>query len=739
MRKICIFIFLVMATTIHLAQTSEIFLAKSGSSPYSILLSEDAGANEKEAANVLNNYFTKVTGISLPISQQQSNYKTYIILREKILQDPATTQDSFEIKNEDQNIVIIGHAKKGILYAVYHFIETYLKCRKWAPNEPVECPNLKELKIKLPIDINESPSFQYREVHSTAIKDQEYMDWNKLHYLEELWGLWGHSYHKLVDPEYYKTNPEYFAFFKGKRRPEQLCLSNEKVMEESIKTLEKLFQENPTAQYWSISPNDEIGYCECDLCAPINHSEGGPQGPLVKFINKIAEKYPDKKFTMLAYGATSRPTLKTKPRENVIIFLSNIDAYRNDPIGEEKSAASFRNNLEGWLQQTPNVLIWDYYTQFTNYLAPFPDVLNITENLNFYHQMKVEGIFAQLGGSNYVHQNELKTYILAKKLWNNEENAALLLDEFLKGYYHNGAPYIKEYLLKIKNYLNESGRNLDIYGNPVNEYNTYLTPEIMDELSNLFDKAELAETDSMIKHRIHKLRLAFDFTYLQQARFYGRDKNGIYIQNKKGKWIVNNEVKKRVKRFTTKATKEGILQLSESGYPITEYLIEWKKIFQTGALPNLAMGATVHFEKLWIPDFPAKKEKTLTDGMYGLKDFSYNWLLFNESNTITIHLDEPKKVLNISASFLEDQRHWIFLPKTIKIAVSKDGQNYRDLPIQHFQTTENYLINPHEVSFTMNDTIQYIRFSFEPLNELPEWKNNPSKNPLIAIDEIWVN
>ncbi|MCQ4034441.1 DUF4838 domain-containing protein [Kaistella montana] len=739
MKETCITLFFLMIASIHHAQKREICLTKSGNSSYAILISEKAGTTEIKAAQIISHYFQEVTGINLPIENHKTPHHDYLIIREKEMQDLTSKQDAFEIKNEGKDILLIGNPNKGVLYAVYHFIENYLQCKKWAPNEPAVCPSLKEINIELPLQINESPSFNYREIHSTAINDQEYMDWHKLHYLEDLWGLWGHSYNRLVSPENFKAHPEYFAFFQGKRRPEQLCLSNEKVFEETIVSLEKLFKEHPTAKYWSISPNDDIGYCECDLCRPINEAEGGPQGPLMRFINKISERYPEKKFTTLAYGSTSRPPLQTRPRENVIIFLSNIDLFRNDPVAKEKSAAFFVDNLKGWLQKTPNVFIWDYYTQFTNYVAPFPDVLNIGENIEYYKTMNVDGVFAQLGGNHYVHQNEIKTYLLAKKLWNSSENTDQLLDDFLAGYYQKAAPRIKEYLQKMKFYLKESGRNLDIYGNPVSEYQSYLTPEIMDEMSSLFDDAEKTSGDRQIIHRIQKLRLAFDYAYLQQARFYGRDKNGIYVQNQNGKWILNKTIPKRVKTFISTAKKVGITELAESGYSLKTYETEWKKIIKTGVLDNSAIGSEVHFEHPWISDFPGKKEKTLTDGMYGFPDFSYNWLLFNLSNTITLKMDSPKRVHDISMSFLEDQRHWIFLPNNVQVSVSKDGINYQVFSPQMLNTEENYSINTQKTTFIVDDVIQYIKVSFTPLDQLPEWKSHPNKKPLVAIDEIWVN
>lgn len=85
-------------------------------------------------------------------------------------------------------------------------------------------------------------------------------------------------------------------------RTDQLCLSNEQVLKLILKTLEQRFKENPEAKYWSVSPNDNNNYCECDLCRKIDNEDGGQQGSLIRFINKIAFQYPEKTFTTLAWN-----------------------------------------------------------------------------------------------------------------------------------------------------------------------------------------------------------------------------------------------------------------------------------------------------------------------------------------------------------------------------------------------------------------------------------------------------
>lgn len=714
-------------------------LAQGGYSTYQILLAENASATEQKAAEVLQHYFYRVTRVQLPITRIREESKPYINIGKTSVPEKENSAESFTIKSKGKEILIRGEDGKSTLYGVYYFITHYLHCRKWAPNEKAECPKIPNLKIQFPIYVEKTPSFEYREVYSTAENDPEYMEWYGLHHLDDLWGLWGHSFSKLVPSSLFSRHPEYFSLVDGKRRTDQLCLSSEDVLQLTYNTLDHYFKENPTARYWSVSPNDNNNYCECDLCRKTDDEEGGPQGSLTRFVNKVAAHYPEKTFTTLAYGAALQPPLKTKPRSNVVVFLSNIDIYRNHPVSTEPSAASFRTILKGWQSLTSRIFIWDYYTQFTNYLAPFPDVHNIGGNMTYYQNQGISGIFAQMGGHTYVDQNELKTYILSRKLWDADLSDADLTDEFLNGYYGKAAPVIKGYMLQLKAALQDSGRSLDIYGNPVNEYNSYLTPENMEDFSNQFDEAEKLAGNTTIRQRIQKLRLAFDYTYLQQARFYGLEKHGIFTRNSSGKLNVREGLPLRVKRFVKKAESSGVKELSEGGASPADYYKEWERIFENGIIENKALGVNVQFHTPFIPDYPAKKEATLTDGMYGFQDFSYNWLLFENGFSVTLDLSEEKQVHTITVDFLEDQKHWIFLPQSVHIQGSTDGMTYRELAKKiQFLTEEEYTTGTHKARFSVKENFRFLKVSAVAIPSLPSWKTGKNKKPLMGVSEIGV-
>lgn len=746
--KITLFFLCLM--TVQQICSQDLELAGNERSVYSILIPEDPSKLEKRSAEVFRDYFKKVTGVSLTVQKEGETGEVPVISIGNTgfsgdigLEKPR--EESFRITVKDHNLVIKGGSGQGLLYGVYTFIEKFLGCRKWYAGEPPYIPEKKKFTLSVDTEVEEAPAFLFREVYFPGSWDDEYLEWHKLHRFTDLWGIWGHSFEKLVPSSvYFKDHPEYYALVNGERKPVQLCLSNEDVLELTVDRFKEEMKQKPYAIYWSISPNDDIGYCECDRCRAIDEQEGGPQGSLIRFVNRVAHRFPDKVFTTLAYTYSARPPLHTAPADNVYVMLSSIDANRTEALSRERSAAGFRNNLRGWKQKTGNIMVWDYYTQFTNYLAPFPDMPTLEQNIRYFSAQGVKGVFAQGSGSTYSDMAELKGYLLAKLLWDPGVDAEKLTRDFLEGYYGQAAPFVEKYLGEIRDNVVKDNVSLSIYGNPVNDHNTYLSPEKIDRYSTLMDRAEVAvERDTLRQARVRRLRLTHEYTVLQQARFYGLEKHGIF-EHKNGRWKAGKGFPERVHRFVATCREAGVEVLSEGGRDPEEYQKEWDLIFKSGVRPNLARGGEVtKMKNPSVANYPAKGKRTLTDGVPGYDDFSYNWLCFyGVPMEVIVDLKKIKKMSSMEMNFLEDPRHWIFRPEVVTVAVSEDGKTYRDIGTLKNETPEeNYTVRmlPHTFSLQKETPVRFIKIKAVPPATLPAWRYHNRKKPMIACDEVWVN
>ncbi len=654
----------------------------------------------------------------------------------------SISEQGFRIINQERESFIRGGKGGGLLYGIFEWIERTTGTFKLDGEVAVINPG-----FSIPGNWSsvQAPAFIYREVYYPPSFDNEYLVWNKLHRFEDLWGIWGHSYFKIIPPsKYFKSHPEYFSFYNGKRQATQLCLSNANVFNLAVEYFRKQIEVKPWAEYYSISANDEADFCHCDACAQVLKEEGAPSGSLIRFVNKIAGKFPNHRFTTLAYTSTSKPPAKTKPARNVFIMLSTIDAYRTLPIEKDRAAASFRSHLQGWGKLTDNLFIWDYTTQFTNYLAPFPNLDNLQKDLNYFVRHKVKGVFSQGSENSYSDLAEIKSYITAKLLWNPNLDLDSLKNSFCKMYYGSAAPHVLFYINKLSEAVKATGTNLDIYGNPINNYVDYLSPALIDKYSAILDKAEaLVEENKLYYERVSRLRLSLEYTVLQQARFFGAERFGYRTLNEDGEIVVKPGYPARVQRFVAAAVKAGVKELSEGGTTPGDYLREWNVAFAEPYRKNIAKGSKLTLTNPFVIEYPAKKEHTLIDEVFGFSDFSYNWLLTSTKDLqATIDLGNEKTISSITTNFMYDPRHWIFLPSSVNVETSDDGVKFTPVSTKKILMAddEDFALKIHHVAFRFEKSLQsrYIRFTASNIPKLPYWRSRPNRNPLIACDEILV-
>lgn len=724
----------------------EITIVDGRSSTYSIVIPAGPTKIEEQSAKVLQDYVKRSTGMQLEIVSEQRKTSANAIYightrKEGIIIPGKLPAESYRLQVSGSDLMICGGSGRGLIYGVYAFIEKYMGAKKLA-DAPAVVPERKKLKIPAGLKEESRPQFMYRESFYPAMRDQEYLEWHRMQRFEDLWGLWGHSYFKLVPPAtYYKAHPEYYALVKGKRLATQLCLSNEDVFKITVAEMKKRMDANPDGYYWSISPNDDIYWCTCDKCKATDDEQGTPAGSLIKFVNRVAKTFPDKLFTTLAYGYTHRAPRTIKPEDNVYIMLSNIDAFRDKPLATEGSAAAFRNDVKQWGALTENIFVWDYITQFTNYVAPFPNLLTLQPNMQYYKENGIKGVFAQGSGDTYSEWAELRSYLTVKLLNDDKADVKALTEEFLHDFYGPAAKFLLQYIGQVHGNLEDSKRKLDIYGNPVNEWNTWLSPEKLNNYGELMEAASASvETKPVYAERVGRVWLPLEYTVLQQSRFYGIEKFGVFEEDAKGAWIVKPGLKEKVTRFVANCKKAKVTELSEGGLSPDAYQAEWDAIFAAGVTPTIAIGSKVTFKYPYAPDFPAKGPRTLVDGNPGYNDFSYNWLGFYGTDMVaTIDMGIVKNVTGLKMHFLDNPRHWIFLPAKITVEVSDDGITYKPYAvIPTPPLDEHYVCTVTPFAAEGRVKARFIKVTAANLTTMPEWRYRENKKPMIACDEIYI-
>lgn len=748
---VVIALFVSISFTIGCRAQRSLTLVKDHRSSYRIILPAEASKNEQHAAELLQNYIRATSGTTLPILHETGKPLPETVISigrteeaEKQHLTIGKTGEGFHILLQGQTLFMVGGQGHSIEYAVYHFAEKFLNGRKY-DTAPVLFPQVTD--IQLPGNLNEksTPSFVYRQSYYPMSNDPEYLNWHGLQRFEDLWGLWGHSFLKLLPPsQYFNTHPEYYALVNTTRKSTQLCLSNPAVLRIVVEKLKDMMADNPDALYWSVAPNEGGTYCSCPTCRKVDEEEGGPQGSLIRFVNTVAAFFPDKKITTLAYGPTANAPLKTHAADNVVVFVSSIDAFREGPIREIPSAAAFRSSLTEWASKATQLFVWDYSVQFTNYLAPFPNLEILADNFSFFKKQNITGIFEQGSGDTYCDAAELNSYIQAKLLWDEHADVHTLTEDFCKGYYGPAAPYVLDYFQQRASALASSQKHLDIYGNPMIESRGFLSAKNMENYERLLQLAQQATPKaSVYADHIKRLQLGLDYVALQQSRYYGVDERGfLKVENDAAFCQIRPQWKERVANFAAACKNAGVVELSENGLSPDAYEAEWTTILERRWPRNIALRAAVSLAYPFSEDFPAKGKATLTDGMTGFSDYSYNWLCFYGTDMgATVNMGKVQNCGTISMNFLDDPRHWIFLPESVRLEVSEDGQTYKTImekPLTEGTEHEDIRIIPVTFTLIPNSKVRSIRVTAFNTGLLPAWKNDAAKKSMIACDEIMV-
>ncbi len=135
--------------------------------------------------------------------------------------------------------------------------------------------------------------------------------------------------------------------------------------------------------------------------------------------------------------------------------------------------------------------------------------------------------------------------------------------------------------------------------------------------------------------------------------------------------------------------------------------------------------------------------QALVDGQKGTEEYrGTEWQgSFGKNVQGVIELNELREISSIRFSYLQDQKSWIFPPKSVSIEVSSDGVNYRKLgKVPGGSVKEGEKMKVGEVDYEIAPTsCKFIRFSIENYGPCPDWHLGKGNPTWLFLDEITVN
>ena len=532
---IIFFILGILAINLSCLQKSNLILVRDGKSHYSIVLAESASLSEKYAANELQQTIEAISGCILPIvstGKIPAGHRIFVghsLLTDALMPpyNPAECgNEEFIIQSIGNDLFITGAKKRGTMYAVFTFLEKYLHCR-WYTKDVHKIPEQSTISLE-PIVDRQHPAFEYRMPFYTEALDRTWATHNKINgYGADLppdvggkvkyaGGRLGHTFYSLVPPKkYFQDHPEYFSLVKGKRVKDrgQLCLTHPDVLKISIREIERWLKDDPEASIVSITQNDWEDWCECERCKALDEKEESHSATIVNFVNAIADslsgKYPDIYFDTFAYTYSQKPPKTLTVRDNVIIRICHMnpccDAH---PLTDCDRNTDYVNHLRTWRRRGGKMYAWHYVTDFNHYLMPLPNFNALKKDILFYYKEGVSGVFCQGdshpgGGGEWA---ELRSYVLAKLLWDPTIDVDEVIDDFMQGVYGKAAAPIRQYFNMLHKIVTDPEMHFDLYSHP--DEVGYLSPEILQKAHDYFDTAEkLVAGDPETLSRVKKARL----------------------------------------------------------------------------------------------------------------------------------------------------------------------------------------------------------------------------------------
>lgn len=526
---------------------AEVTLARGGKALYAILIPAAPSTQEQKAAADLAQWLAEMTGARFAVAREYDTPpkgKVISVGKTNLLARSGSRIAKAELKDEgygideiDGNLFLAGGATRGIINAVYALLEEDLGCR-WYSRYTQTIPNTPTLTFRptkrtyVPVLEIRDPFYWEAFDGTWSLRNRTNSPWAPV---PDYWGghqsyaLFVHTFSTLVPPDkYFKDHPEYFSENGGQRNPGQLCVTNPEVVKIAAESVKLVLRGNPSARIISVSQNDSAPCCACAKCKAIADAEGSMSGPLLAFVNAVADEvgksYPNVKISTLAYLDTFMPPKTVRPHDNVVIQLCTDSHAWGQPFLTIEETERFQTAMKGWAAIGANIDIWDYTVNFSHYPCPMPNWQVVTDSIRFFVAHNAKGVMLQ---GNYqtpgTGDGYMRTWVWAKLLWDPTLDTKALMKDFVFGYYGEAAEPIWEF--EELQWDTWEAQHHGWLKNPAGGIRfpmTLYSDEFMNKARDCFARAEKLADDPSILRRVEEAELQILYADIERMAAPGK-------------------------------------------------------------------------------------------------------------------------------------------------------------------------------------------------------------------------
>ncbi len=567
-----IFAFFLFIVQHSCTKISELVIVRDGVSRYVIYHGEKESPIVKHAAAELKEKIDKITGSNIKITSSPESSDNLIIIGKnnplvaKIADQmnfDAIRDDGFRIIRHNKNLFIVGAIDRGVLNGVYYLLDKYIGVRWYSP-EFEYLPAEKSLIVTITNDL-QNPRFAYREIFSGDTDDAYFRQHNRLNgnrwdthrqhlqYPSEIDNWYsdgpasGHNMEDIISKKYHYGG--------------QVMMMENGARKEAADYFINLIKKEGDKRWYALSQEDR-GWQPDSLSKAFAAAHGGAlSAPVVDMVSDVAHRvrkiYPKAHLSTDAYQWSFPPPKKLTVPPFVMVEIAPIEADFGYPYNDAFHNEEIKSAFDGWNQVASSLGVWDYITNFQNYLQPLPNIYPMCENIKYFASLT--GIRSYFGEGAYNTKGaefaELRAWVAARLLWNPKEDYRALIKEFCHGYYGPASKFILQYIdLLHQSFINSADR----ISSKQRITSDYLNIDFIMKADSLMSEAEAAvyDNDVFIKH-VHEVRIGVDMTILLREHSYKAQakKRGI-------SWIDDPQRRLRFDRYIKEA---GISDYGEDG------------------------------------------------------------------------------------------------------------------------------------------------------------------------------
>lgn len=502
-------------------------IVRDGRPQATIVIAADAGQKVKLAAEELQSYIRKISGVTLPMVTDSDDPEGRLILvgKSKLTQaidvaipaglTGARREEGFVIFCDGNHLLLAGNDAgpyHGTEYAVYDFLER-LGVRWFMPGDFGEIVPSMSTIVFPRMEVRQKPDFIMRNwwchvPEALRSDDERWKIRNKMN-PEPPFKIPSDSSVRdyIQDWKNITERPELFALSQyGERQKGLPCLTNPKAVKEVAEGIKAYLRKHEDEDSCAFAPDDGFPRDFTPETMELNQGfvelGGRPGVPgevsiseeWFAFVNKVIEEvhkeFPNAYIATNGYANRDIPPQGLKLNDHLVLMFAAIWSCtihsHDDPHCWQKELQG--KLIEQWTKLCPNVWIYGYIdNMLVSGLTPFAEVHKIRRDIPLYKKWGVIGFWDEARNV-WAESGIVSRVVRAKLEWDADADVDAILDDFYSKWYGPAAKPARAFYDALDNAF----ANTRIHGHEDRVLPEIYTPALMRTLAKHLAEAERA-------------------------------------------------------------------------------------------------------------------------------------------------------------------------------------------------------------------------------------------------------